>query len=120
MYNSIKNTDEKNPSCDGGTPMEVPAEFENDVTIVYTHSVTFEVNTILHRHKCCHILMEYMYEGVACVLSSCHRKTILSSGLLGGITFLSPCLTPTSSGLGMKRSYVQCVLQIKIPLSLSL
>lgn len=55
MYNSIKNTDEKNPSCDGGTPMEVPAEFENDVTIVYTHSVTFEVNTVLHRHKCCHI-----------------------------------------------------------------
>lgn len=41
---SIKNTDEKNPSCDGGTPMEVPAEFENDVTIVYTHSVTFEEN----------------------------------------------------------------------------
>lgn len=44
VYNSIKNTDEKNPSCDGGAPMKVPAEFDNDVSIVYTYSVNFEVN----------------------------------------------------------------------------
>lgn len=44
MRNSIKNTDEKNPSCEGGSPMEVPGEFDNDVSIVYTYSVTFEVS----------------------------------------------------------------------------
>lgn len=55
VYNSIKNTDEKNPSCDGGAPMKVPAEFDNDVSIVYTYSVNFEVNKILHNcHKCRH------------------------------------------------------------------
>ncbi|XP_068450427.1 transmembrane 9 superfamily protein member 5 [Clinocottus analis] len=41
---SIKQADEKNPSCEGGTPMEVPGVFENEVSIVYTYSVTFEEN----------------------------------------------------------------------------
>lgn len=59
FYNSIKNTDEKNPSCDGGTPMKVPAEFDNDVSIVYTYSVTFEVSSNFPQiydkcHRCCH------------------------------------------------------------------
>uniref|UniRef100_A0A8C3AUZ6 Transmembrane 9 superfamily member n=1 Tax=Cyclopterus lumpus TaxID=8103 RepID=A0A8C3AUZ6_CYCLU len=41
---SIKQADENNPSCEGGSPMEVPGVFENDVSIVYTYSVTFEEN----------------------------------------------------------------------------
>uniref|UniRef100_A0A671UVQ4 Transmembrane 9 superfamily member n=1 Tax=Sparus aurata TaxID=8175 RepID=A0A671UVQ4_SPAAU len=41
---SIKNTDENNPTCEGGSPMEVPGEFDNDVSIIYTYSVTFEQN----------------------------------------------------------------------------
>ncbi|XP_054453697.1 transmembrane 9 superfamily member 2 isoform X2 [Anoplopoma fimbria] len=41
---SIKQTDEKKPVCEGGNPMEVPGTFENDVSIVYTYSVTFEEN----------------------------------------------------------------------------
>lgn len=49
VISSIKNTDEKNPTCDGGTPMKVPAEFDNDVSIVYTYSVTFEVSKVLHK-----------------------------------------------------------------------
>lgn len=44
IYNSIKNTDENNPSCEDGSPMEVPAEFDSDVTVVYTYSVKFEVS----------------------------------------------------------------------------
>uniref|UniRef100_A0A8C4F5L5 Transmembrane 9 superfamily member n=1 Tax=Dicentrarchus labrax TaxID=13489 RepID=A0A8C4F5L5_DICLA len=39
---SIKQVDEKNPSCEGGSPMEVPGEFDNDLSIVYTYSVSFE------------------------------------------------------------------------------
>ncbi|XP_042349821.1 transmembrane 9 superfamily member 2 isoform X1 [Plectropomus leopardus] len=41
---SIKQADEKNPSCDGGSPMEVPGEFDSDVSIVYTYSVAFDEN----------------------------------------------------------------------------
>ncbi|KAM9850058.1 transmembrane 9 superfamily protein member 5 isoform 2-T2 [Aulostomus maculatus] len=41
---SIAQTDEKNPICEGGNPMEVPGEFENDVSIVYTYSVSFTEN----------------------------------------------------------------------------
>ncbi|XP_077388390.1 transmembrane 9 superfamily member 2-like isoform X2 [Festucalex cinctus] len=41
---SIKHADEKNPNCEGTTPMEVPSQFTNDVSIVYTYSVTFEEN----------------------------------------------------------------------------
>uniref|UniRef100_A0A8D3EEK4 Transmembrane 9 superfamily member n=1 Tax=Scophthalmus maximus TaxID=52904 RepID=A0A8D3EEK4_SCOMX len=41
---SIKQADEKNPSCEGTNPMEVPVEFNEDVSIVYTYSVTFEEN----------------------------------------------------------------------------
>lgn len=44
VYQSIKNTDEKNPSCAGGSPVEVPGEFDSDVSIIYTYSVTFEVS----------------------------------------------------------------------------
>lgn len=44
VYNSIKNTDEKNPSCEDSSPVEVPAEFDSDVTVVYTYSVKFEVS----------------------------------------------------------------------------
>lgn len=43
VNNSIKHADESNPSCDGGNPMEVPGDFDNDVSIVYTYSVAFEV-----------------------------------------------------------------------------
>uniref|UniRef100_A0A665WRN3 Transmembrane 9 superfamily member n=1 Tax=Echeneis naucrates TaxID=173247 RepID=A0A665WRN3_ECHNA len=39
---SIKHSDEKNPNCDGGNPMEVPGEFDSDVSIVYSYSVKFE------------------------------------------------------------------------------
>ncbi|KAA8588770.1 hypothetical protein FQN60_010115 [Etheostoma spectabile] len=41
---SIKQADEKKPSCEGGTPMEVPGEFNEDLSIIYTYSVTFEEN----------------------------------------------------------------------------
>ncbi|XP_071374307.1 transmembrane 9 superfamily protein member 5 isoform X3 [Centroberyx affinis] len=41
---SIKHADEKNPVCDGGSPMEIPGEFDSDVAITYTYSVTFEEN----------------------------------------------------------------------------
>ncbi|XP_054648816.1 transmembrane 9 superfamily member 2 isoform X2 [Dunckerocampus dactyliophorus] len=41
---SIKHPDEKNPNCDGVTPMEVPGQFDSDVSIVYSYSVTFEEN----------------------------------------------------------------------------
>ncbi|XP_077433679.1 transmembrane 9 superfamily protein member 5 isoform X2 [Vanacampus margaritifer] len=41
---SIKHADEKNPNCESTTPMEVPSQFTNDVSIVYTYSVTFEEN----------------------------------------------------------------------------
>lgn len=44
MHNSIKNTDADNPNCDGGPPMEVPAEFDNDLSIIYTYSVEFNVS----------------------------------------------------------------------------
>ncbi|XP_062332265.1 transmembrane 9 superfamily protein member 5 isoform X2 [Osmerus eperlanus] len=40
---SIAQADEKNPVCDG-PPMEVPGEFESDLKITYTYSVTFEKN----------------------------------------------------------------------------
>lgn len=46
LHNSIKNTDEKNPTCSGGTPMEVPGEFDNDVSIIYTYSVEFKVGVL--------------------------------------------------------------------------
>ncbi|XP_056137240.1 transmembrane 9 superfamily member 2 isoform X2 [Lampris incognitus] len=41
---SIKHVDEKNPTCEGVSPMEIPGEFENEVTVTYTYSVTFEQN----------------------------------------------------------------------------
>lgn len=43
VHNSIKHADEKNPSCEGGNPMEVPGAFDSDVSIIYTYSVAFEV-----------------------------------------------------------------------------
>lgn len=39
---SINHKDENPLNCDGGAPMEIPGEFENDVSVVYTYSVTFE------------------------------------------------------------------------------
>lgn len=44
VHNSIKHPDEKNPNCEGGGPMEVPGDFDNEVSIVYSFSVTFEVS----------------------------------------------------------------------------
>uniref|UniRef100_A0A665WRR4 Transmembrane 9 superfamily member n=1 Tax=Echeneis naucrates TaxID=173247 RepID=A0A665WRR4_ECHNA len=44
---SIKHSDEKNPNCDGGNPMEVPGEFDSDVSIVYSYSVKFEKNNLI-------------------------------------------------------------------------
>lgn len=41
---SIKHIDEKNPTCEGGSPMEVPGQFDSDVSIGYTYSVKFEQN----------------------------------------------------------------------------
>ncbi|KAM6952703.1 transmembrane 9 superfamily member 2-like [Lycodopsis pacificus] len=41
---SIKQADAKNPNCEGGSPMEVPGPFDDDVSIVYTYSVIFEEN----------------------------------------------------------------------------
>ncbi|XP_015237459.1 transmembrane 9 superfamily member 2 isoform X2 [Cyprinodon tularosa] len=41
---SFKQADEKNLNCESGNPMEVPVEFKEDVSIVYTYSVTFEEN----------------------------------------------------------------------------
>lgn len=55
LHNSIKNTDENNPTCEGGSPMEVPGEFDNDVSVIYTYSVTFEVG----HHSI--VLYEYLY-----------------------------------------------------------
>lgn len=39
---SINHKDEKSVSCDGGSPMEIPGEFDSDVSVVYTYSITFE------------------------------------------------------------------------------
>ncbi|XP_043982586.1 transmembrane 9 superfamily member 2 isoform X2 [Gambusia affinis] len=44
---SIKQTDENKLNCESGNPMEVPGEFKEDVTIVYTYSVKFEKNNII-------------------------------------------------------------------------
>ncbi|XP_008418944.1 transmembrane 9 superfamily protein member 5 isoform X2 [Poecilia reticulata] len=44
---SIKQVDENEPKCESGNPMEVPAEFKEDVTIVYTYAVTFEENNTI-------------------------------------------------------------------------
>ncbi|KAM4732326.1 transmembrane 9 superfamily protein member 5 isoform 2-T2 [Anableps anableps] len=44
---SIKQVDENNPNCETGNPMEVPGEFKEDVTVVYTYSVTFEENNTI-------------------------------------------------------------------------
>uniref|UniRef100_A0A8C6KJM8 Transmembrane 9 superfamily member n=1 Tax=Nothobranchius furzeri TaxID=105023 RepID=A0A8C6KJM8_NOTFU len=41
---SIKHAVDKPPSCDNGSPMEVPVEFKEDVSITYTYSVTFVEN----------------------------------------------------------------------------
>ncbi|XP_077388388.1 transmembrane 9 superfamily member 2-like [Festucalex cinctus] len=41
---SIKHTDERNPNCEGAIPMGVPSRFDNNMSIVYTYSVTFEEN----------------------------------------------------------------------------
>uniref|UniRef100_A0A672YQL7 Transmembrane 9 superfamily member n=1 Tax=Sphaeramia orbicularis TaxID=375764 RepID=A0A672YQL7_9TELE len=40
---SIKHADENSVNCDGGNPMEIPGDFDKDVSVVYTYSVTFEV-----------------------------------------------------------------------------
>ncbi|XP_061690449.1 transmembrane 9 superfamily protein member 5 isoform X2 [Syngnathoides biaculeatus] len=44
---SINHADEKNPNCESTTPMEVPSQFNNDLSIVYTYSVTFEKNNTI-------------------------------------------------------------------------
>ncbi|XP_061542689.1 transmembrane 9 superfamily protein member 5 isoform X2 [Phycodurus eques] len=44
---SINHADEKNPNCESTTPMEVPSQFDNDMSIVYTYSVTFEKNNTI-------------------------------------------------------------------------
>nr|XP_020451083.1 transmembrane 9 superfamily member 2-like isoform X2 [Monopterus albus] len=41
---SIKHVDEKNLNCEVTNPVQVPVEFENDVAIVYSYSVTFVEN----------------------------------------------------------------------------
>ncbi|CAN9515122.1 unnamed protein product [Ophioblennius macclurei] len=41
---SIKHASEANRNCETTTPMEVPGEFANDVSIVYTYSVSFQEN----------------------------------------------------------------------------
>ncbi|CAL1613730.1 unnamed protein product [Knipowitschia caucasica] len=41
---SINQKDEKNVNCEGGAPMEIPGEFDSDLSVVYTYSVTFEEN----------------------------------------------------------------------------
>ena len=43
VCDSIAQADENAPVCDG-PPMEVPGEFESDLKITYTYSVTFEVS----------------------------------------------------------------------------
>ncbi|XP_027863914.1 transmembrane 9 superfamily protein member 5 isoform X2 [Xiphophorus couchianus] len=44
---SIKQADENKPNCESGNPMEVPGEVKEDITIVYTYSVTFEENNTI-------------------------------------------------------------------------
>ncbi|KAF3694042.1 Transmembrane 9 superfamily member 2 Precursor [Channa argus] len=41
---SIKHVDENNLNCEVTNTMEVPVEFENDLSIIYSYSVTFEEN----------------------------------------------------------------------------
>ncbi|KAK7922489.1 hypothetical protein WMY93_009391 [Mugilogobius chulae] len=41
---SIYQKDEKSLNCDGGPPMEIPGQFENDVSVIYTYSVSFQEN----------------------------------------------------------------------------
>uniref|UniRef100_A0A1A7X4K1 Transmembrane 9 superfamily member n=1 Tax=Iconisemion striatum TaxID=60296 RepID=A0A1A7X4K1_9TELE len=44
---SIKHTDENKLNCDNSSPMEVPVDFKDDVSIIYTYSVTFEENNTI-------------------------------------------------------------------------
>lgn len=62
---SIKHTDEKNLNCDGGNPMEVPAEFNGDVSIIYTYAVTFEEdNTIKWASRWDYILVSMPHTNI--------------------------------------------------------
>ncbi|XP_049618619.1 transmembrane 9 superfamily protein member 5 isoform X2 [Syngnathus scovelli] len=44
---SINHADAKNLNCESTAPMAVPSQFENDVSIVYTYTVTFEKNDMI-------------------------------------------------------------------------
>lgn len=48
------------------------------------------------------IVLMYLLGSCFFYLHIFHRKTTPSNGPLGGITFWFPCLTPTSSGSGLK------------------
>uniref|UniRef100_A0A669BWV7 Transmembrane 9 superfamily member n=1 Tax=Oreochromis niloticus TaxID=8128 RepID=A0A669BWV7_ORENI len=62
---SIKHADEDHPNCDGGNPMEVPADFNADVSIVYTYAVTFEQdNTIKWASRWDYILVSMPHTNI--------------------------------------------------------
>ncbi|CAG09824.1 unnamed protein product, partial [Tetraodon nigroviridis] len=59
------NTDQENPNCEKGTPMEVPVDFDNDVSIVYTYSVTFlENNSIKWASRWDYILVSMPHTNI--------------------------------------------------------
>ncbi|XP_072251599.1 transmembrane 9 superfamily protein member 5 isoform X2 [Leuresthes tenuis] len=62
---SIKQADEKNVNCEAGNPMEVPGDFESDVSIVYTYSVTFkEDNSIKWASRWDYILVSMPHTNI--------------------------------------------------------
>lgn len=62
---SIKHADEDHLSCDGGNPMEVPADFNADVSIIYSYSVKFEQdNTIKWASRWDYILVSMPHTNI--------------------------------------------------------
>uniref|UniRef100_A0A674N5X6 Transmembrane 9 superfamily member n=1 Tax=Takifugu rubripes TaxID=31033 RepID=A0A674N5X6_TAKRU len=58
------NTDQTNPTCEG-PPMEVPVDFDNDVSILYTYSVTFsEDNSIKWASRWDYILVSMPHTNI--------------------------------------------------------
>lgn len=62
---SIKQVDEKTLNCETGSPMEIPGEFENDVSVVYTYSVSFvEDNSIKWASRWDYILVSMPHTNI--------------------------------------------------------
>uniref|UniRef100_A0AAQ5WW22 Transmembrane 9 superfamily member n=1 Tax=Amphiprion ocellaris TaxID=80972 RepID=A0AAQ5WW22_AMPOC len=62
---SIKQVDEKTLNCETGNPMEIPGEFDNDMSVVYTYSVQFtEDNSIKWASRWDYILVSMPHTNI--------------------------------------------------------